>query len=150
MIINKETIKKLIPHRDPFLFIDECDILEIGKKGIGYRKFLPEEYFFKGHFPEMPIVPGVILIEGLAQTAGIVVSKSFENNLNKTVLFMSVSSAKFRKPVSPNDLISFNVNYINNVRSVYKFFGEAKKDETKVCEAIFSAMIIEKDSKEIL
>ena len=150
MILQKKEIENLIPHRDPFLFVDTCEIITPGEHGKSEKLFTANEYFFKGHFPKMPIVPGVILIEGLAQTAGIVVSKGFENNLNKTVLFMSVTSAKFRKPVSPNDLISFNVNYINNVRSVYKFFGEAKKDETKVCEAIFSAMIIEKDSKEIL
>ena len=87
MILNKEEIKSLIPHREPFLFLDKCEIIEIGIKGIGYRKFLPNEFFFKGHFPEMPIVPGVILVEALAQTAGIVVSKGFLNNKEKTVLF---------------------------------------------------------------
>ena len=77
MIINTEKkLIKLLPHRDPFLFLDKCEIIEAAKKGIGYRKFLPNEFFFKGHFPSRPIVPGVILIETLAQTAGVVVSKS--------------------------------------------------------------------------
>ena len=80
MKISLEEIKLLIPHRDPFLFIDECDIIELGIKGIGYRKFLKQEYFFKGHFPNMPIVPGVILIEAMAQTAGVVVSKKYEHS----------------------------------------------------------------------
>ena len=149
MIINKEEIEQLLPHREPFLFLDECEIIEIGIKGVGYRKFLPNEFFFKGHFPTMPIVPGVILIEALAQTAGVVVSKGFLNHEKKSVLFMSVSSAKFRKPVIPNDGITFNVYILNKVKSVYKFHGEAKKGSVKVCESVFSAMIIDKESKEI-
>jgi len=149
MIIDKKEIEQLLPHREPFLFLDKCEIVEIGKKGIGYRKFLLNEFFFKGHFPEMPIVPGVILIEALAQTAGAVVAKGFLNNEKKSVLFMSVSSAKFRNPVMPNDEITFNVNFLNKVKSVYKFHGEAKNATVKVCEAVFSAMIINKDSKEI-
>ena len=150
MILNIAEIKNLLPHREPFLFVDKCEIIQVGIKGIGYRKFLPNEFFFKGHFPELPIVPGVILIEALAQTAGIVVSKTFENEKDKSVLFMSVSDAKFRKPVFPNDDISFEVEKLNNVKSVYKFYGLAKNNSTKVCEAKFSAMIINKSSSEIL
>ena len=147
MKIEKEEIYKLLPHRDPFLFLDWCEIIEIGKEGTGYRKFLPEEYFFRGHFPNLPIVPGVILVESLAQTAGIVVAKGFENESDKSVLFTSVSNAKFRKPVIPNDEITFRVKYINHVRSIYKFSGEAKRDSEKICEAIFSAMIMDKSLK---
>ncbi len=150
MILKSNEIKSLLPHREPFLFVDKCEIIEVGIRGVGYRKFLPNEFFFKGHFPEFPIVPGVILIEALAQTAGIVVSKAFENEENKSVLFMSVSDAKFRKPVLPNEDISFEVERLNTVKSVYKFFGLAKKNSTKVCEAKFSAMITNKSSSEIL
>jgi len=151
MILKSDEIKNLLPHREPFLFVDKCEIIEAGIKGVGYRKFLPNEFFFKGHFPELPIVPGVILIEALAQTAGIVVSQTFdENEEDRSVLFMSVSDAKFRKPVLPNDDISFEVEKLNNVKSVYKFFGLAKNNSTKVCEAKFSAMIINKSSSEIL
>jgi len=150
MIVKSNEIKNLLPHREPFLFVDKCEIIEVGFKGVGYRKFLPNEFFFKGHFPELPIVPGVILIEALAQTAGIVVAKAFENEKDISVLFMSVSDAKFRKPVLPNDGISFEVEKLNNVKSVYKFFGLAKNKSTKVCEAKFSAMIINKSGGEIL
>ena len=150
MIIESDEIKNLLPHREPFLFLDKCEIIEDGVKGVGFRKFLPNEFFFKGHFPELPIVPGVILIEALAQTAGIVVSKSFDNEEDRSVLFVSVSDAKFRKPVLPNDDISFEVEKLNDVKSVYKFFGLAKNNSTKVCEAKFSAMIINKSSREIL
>ena len=150
MIVKSDEIKNLLPHREPFLFVDKCEIIEVGIKGIGYRKFLPNEFFFKGHFPELPIVPGVILIEALAQTAGIVVSKVFEKEEDKSVLFMSVSDAKFRKPVLPNEAISFEVERVNNVKSVYKFSGLAKNNSIKVCEATFSAMITNKSSSEIL
>ena len=142
MILTKKEIKDLIPHRDPFLFLSRIKIIEIGYKGIGYRQFTADEFFFKGHFPTKPIVPGVILIEALAQTAGVVVSKKFENHHNVNVLFMSVSKAKFRKPVIPEDTIEFHVEFINKVKSVYKFKGFAFKAEIIVCEAEFSAMII--------
>ena len=125
MILSKEEIKSLIPHREPFLFLDKCNIIEIGSKGIGYRKFLHNEFFFKGHFPSMPIVPGVVIIEALAQTAGVVVSKQSSEQKDKSVLFMSISKAKFRKPVFPNDEISLEVNFANKVQSVYKFYGNA-------------------------
>ena len=150
MILNKEEIKSLIPHREPFLFIDKCNIIEIGLKGIGFKKFLHNEFFFKGHFPSMPIVPGVIIVEALAQTAGVVVSKKYSEQKNRSVLFLSISKAKFRKPVFPNDEISLEVNFANKVQSVYKFYGKAfNKKAQKVCEAEFSAMITDKASKEI-
>ena len=141
MILSKKEIKELIPHRDPFLFLDRCNIIEVGYKGIGYRHFAANEFFFKGHFPTMPIVPGVILIEALAQTSGVVVVKKFKNYPKKSVLFMSVSKAKFRKPVVPEDVMEFHVEFINKVKSVYKFKGVAFKSEIIVCEAEFSAMI---------
>jgi len=148
--LNKEEIKSLIPHREPFLFLDKCDIIKTGFKGIGYRKFLHNEFFFKGHFPSMPIVPGVIIIEALAQTAGVVVSKQYSEQKNKSVLFMSISKAKFRKPVFPNDEISLKVDFVNKVKFVYKFIGIALNEKAqKVCEAEFSAMIIDKEHKEI-
>ncbi len=141
MIILLDEIKTLIPHRDPFLFINKCEIEIAGEKGKGHYFFKENEYFFRGHFPNMPIVPGVILIEAMAQTAGIVVSKKYETYKDKSVLFMSVSKAKFRKPVFPNDNIVFDVKFINKVRSVYKFYGIAYKKDIKVCESEFSAMI---------
>ena len=141
MIIDLNEIKSLIPHREPFLFLDKCIILESGLKGEGYKLFYSNEFFFQGHFPDMPIVPGVVLIESMAQTAGVVISKKYENFPEKSVLFMSISKAKFRKPVYPNDNIKFCVEFINSVKSVYKFSGVAYKKEIKVCEAEFSAMI---------
>ena len=141
MILDKNEIESLIPHRKPFLFLDNVKIIEMGKKGVGSKKFSSSEYFFEGHFPSKPIVPGVILIEALAQTAGVVVSKKFEDYKNKSVLFVSISNAKFRNPVYPEDEITFNVEFVNELKSFYKFKGIAYKGDTKVCESEFSAVI---------
>ena len=141
MKLNIEEIKKLIPHRHPFLFIDTCEIIVPGEHGISDKLFSKDEYFFEGHFPQNPIVPGVIIVEAMAQTAGIVVSYKLREFKDKSVLFMSVNKAKFRKPISPNDKVSFEVKFINSVRDVYKFQGTCFKNNTKVSEAEFSAMI---------
>ncbi len=141
MILKKNEIEELIPHRKPFLFIDECEIVKPGEHGIAYKKFEENEYFFSGHFPGNPIVPGVIIVEAMAQTAGIVVSYQLRQYKEKSVLFMSVNKAKFRKPILPNDKVSFEVRFLNKVRDVYKFSGICSKGSVKVSEAEFSAMI---------
>ena len=144
MILNKEQIKSLIPHRKPFLFIEECKIIEKGKIGESWRIFHDDEYFFEGHFPDNPIVPGVVIVEAMAQTAGVVVSESLSNNKDQSVLFMSISKAKFRKPVLPNYKIKFYVEMTNNVKNVYKFLGKAFHNDSLVSESEFSAMITSK------
>ena len=141
MKLNTEEIKKLIPHRDPFLFVDACEIITPGEHGKSEKLFTVNEYFFKGHFPNNPIVPGVIIVEAMAQTAGIVVSYKLKEFKEKSVLFMSVNKAKFRKPIRPDEKVSFEVKFINSVRDVYKFEGTCYKGDTKVSEAEFSAMI---------
>ncbi len=141
MNLNIEEIKKLIPHRDPFLFVDKCQIIKPGEHGKSEKLFSANEYFFKGHFPNKPIVPGVIIVEGMAQTAGIVVSYKLREYSEKSVLFMSVNKAKFRKPIHPDEKVSFEVRFINSVRDVYKFEGTCFKGDVKVSEAEFSAMI---------
>ena len=141
MILNTNDIKDLIPHREPFLFVDTCKIIVPGEHGKSERIFLENEYFFKGHFPNNPIVPGVIIVEAMAQTAGIVVSYKLRDFKEKSVLFMSVNKAKFRKPILPNEKISFEVKFLNRVRDVYKFEGTCYKEDIKVSEAEFSAMI---------
>jgi len=145
MDLSTEDILKLIPHRDPFLFVDQCKIIEVGKKGIATKIFDPSEFFFKGHFPGNPIVPGIIIVEALAQTAGIVVSHYLSDYKEKSVLFMSVSKAKFRKPIFPGDTVSLEVNFLNKVRDVYKFYGAAKVNNVLASESEFSAMITFKD-----
>ena len=134
MILNIEKIKKLIPHRKPFLFIEECKMIKKGKIGESFRIFDETEYFFEGHFPDNPIVPGVVIVEAMAQTAGVVVSENLINTNDQSVLFMSINKAKFRKPVLPNYKIKFHVEMINNVKNVYKFKGKAFHDNYLVSE----------------
>ena len=144
MKLNIEDIKKLIPHREPFIFIEEVIVIERGKIGESFRTFEETEYFFKGHFPNNPIVPGVVIVEAMAQTAGVVVSENLINNDDKSVLFMSINKAKFRKPVLPNYKIIFYVEMINNIKNVYKFKGQAHHNDSLVAESEFSAMITSK------
>ena len=141
MILEIEQIHDLIPHRDPFLFVDKCEIIKSGEHGISYKKFKADEYFFKGHFPNNPIVPGVIIVEAMAQTAGIVVSYKLREYKEKSVLFMSVNKARFRQPILPDYDVVFEVNILNKVKDVYKFYGTCSKDGKKISEAEFSAMI---------
>ena len=141
MILNIEEIKKLIPHRKPFLFIEECKIIDKGKIGESFRTFVETEYFFEGHFPDNPIVPGVVIVEAMAQTAGVVVSENLINKNDQSVLFMSINKAKFRKPVLPNYKIKFYVEMINSIKNVYKFMGKAYHNDSLVAESEFSAMI---------
>tara|TARA_B100001113_G_C20713688_1_gene450483 strand:+ start:153 stop:587 length:435 start_codon:yes stop_codon:yes gene_type:complete len=144
MILNIEEIKKLIPHRKPFLFIEECKIIKKGKIGESFRVFDDTEYFFEGHFPDNPIVPGVVIVEAMAQTAGVVVSENLINTKDQSVLFMSINKAKFRKPVLPNYKITFYVELMNNIKNVYKFMGKAYYNDSLVAESEFSAMITTK------
>ena len=144
MNLNIEDIKNLIPHRKPFLFIEELKVIEKGKIGESFRTFEETEYFFEGHFPSNPIVPGVVIVEAMAQTAGVVVSKNLINTNDKSVLFMSINKAKFRKPVLPNYKIKFYVEMMNNVKNVYKFLGKAYHNDSLVAESEFSAMITSK------
>ena len=141
MILDIEEIKNLIPHRKPFLFIEECKIIEMGKVGESFRTFSENEYFFEGHFPNKPIVPGVVIVEAMAQTAGVVVSQNLPKGESNKVLFMSINKAKFRKPVLPNYKIKFYVELVNNVKNVYKFSGKAYHNDALVSESEFSAMI---------
>ena len=144
MKLNIEEIKKLIPHREPFIFIEEVRVIERGKIGESFRTFEETEYFFKGHFPNNPIVPGVVIVEAMAQTAGVVVSENLINKDDKSVLFMSINKAKFRKPVLPNYKIKFYVELLNNIKNVYKFMGRAFHKDDLVAESEFSAMITSK------
>ena len=144
MKLNTEDIKKLIPHRKPFLFIEELRVIDRGKIGESYRTFKETEYFFEGHFPDNPIVPGVVIVEAMAQTAGVVVSENLNSQKDQSVLFMSINKAKFRKPVLPNYKIKFYVELTNNIRNVYKFMGKAFHNDSLVAESEFSAMITSK------
>tara|TARA_B100001123_G_C15154703_1_gene964975 strand:+ start:748 stop:1194 length:447 start_codon:yes stop_codon:yes gene_type:complete len=145
---NKELtlkeIKKLIPHREPMLLIDKVKVVKHFEKAIGEKKIKNNDYYFKGHFPNKPIMPGVFIIEALAQTASVLVMHSLKKTAdNKLVYFMSLENAKFRKPVMPNSKLYLYVKKKQHRGKVWKFSGEAKVNNIKVAEAIYSAMIVE-------
>ncbi len=139
-------ILKLLPHRYPFLLVDRLKNVVPGESGIGIKNMTMNELFFQGHFPENPIMPGVLQIEAMAQTAGIIVLTSFPEGerSGNSVYFMTVDEVKFRKPVLPGDVVEFRVKKEQAVRNVFKFKGEAFIDGKLVSQAIFSAMVFKK------
>lgn len=110
-MLNKEEIKKIIPQRDPFLMIDEVESLEPGKSAVCYKNVDENEYYFKGHFPGNPIMPGVLIAESLAQT-GAVAILSVEENKGKNALFAGIDKMKFKKVVKPGDRLKLEVSII--------------------------------------
>ena len=141
--LSLNEIKKLIPHRAPMLLIDKVKIIKPFESAIGIKKIKKKDIYFKGHFPMKPIMPGVFIIEALAQTASVLVMHSLKmTSDDKLVYFMSLENAKFRKPVVPNSTLILNVKKKQQRGLVWKFSGEAKVGNTKVADAIYSAMIV--------
>ena len=141
--LNLNSIKKLIPHRKPMLMIDKVTSIIPFVSATGVKNIQNNEFFFEGHFPNRPIMPGVFIIEALAQTASVLVMHSLSLKYNKKfVYFMSIESAKFRKPVFPNCKLNLNVKRKQHRKLVWKFSGEAKVNNIIVADATFSAMII--------
>ena len=139
---NVEEIKKLIPHRYPFLLIDKViDILK-NKSAIGIKNVTVNEPYFTGHFPTLSVVPGVLQIESLAQTAAVLVAKSLDiSDPSALVLLTTIDNAKFRKPVVPGDIMALSVSVQKIRNKLWKFKGEVIVDTKRVSECEFSAMM---------
>ena len=141
---NLEEIKRLIPHRYPFLLIDKVENIIIGKSALGIKNVTVNEPYFQGHFPSKPIMPGVLIIESMAQTAAILVSKTIKIvDHDFLVYFMTISNAKFRKLVQPGDVLKLKVLVERNRGNTWKFSGNAFVEDKIVTEANFTAMMIE-------
>ena len=141
---NLEEIKRLIPHRYPFLLIDKVENIIIRKSALGIKNVTVNEPYFQGHFPSKPIMPGVLIIEAMAQTAAILVSKTIKIvDHDFLVYFMTISNAKFRKLVQPGDVLKLKVLVERNRGNTWKFSGNAFVEENLVTEANFTAMMIE-------
>ncbi len=136
-------VMELLPHRYPFLMIDKIIEMNADISGIGVKNVTINEPFFAGHFPKKPVMPGVLLIEGMAQTAGGLVINNLATARNELVYFMSIDKARFRKPVTPGDTVYFHVEKIRSRANVWKFKSLARVDGVVVAEAEITAMITE-------
>ncbi len=142
-MMNIREIQNILPHRYPFLLVDRIIDIEANVKAVGLKNVTANEHFFQGHFPDYPIMPGVLIIEAMAQVSGILAFHSGAQG--NSVFFMSIEKAKFRKPVVPGDQLRFEVNVVQNRNNVWKFSGQSFVDDQVVAEADFTAMVTEEE-----
>jgi 3-hydroxyacyl-[acyl-carrier-protein] dehydratase len=144
-VVDIERIMEMIPHRYPLLMIDRVINVVCGESAVGVKNISINEPQFQGHFPRHPVMPGVLIIESMAQSAAVLVvetlGKEFEGKL---VYFMGVDKARFRKPVTPGDVMMVHVAKEQRRGPVWKFYAEAKVDGAVVAEARYSAMILDR------
>jgi 3-hydroxyacyl-[acyl-carrier-protein] dehydratase len=143
--IDINRIMKMIPHRYPILLVDRILEYVPGESAVGLKNVSINEPHFQGHFPDFPVMPGVLIVEAMAQTAAILVVDTLGKKAEgKTVYFMSIDDARFRKPVVPGDCMHIHVKKIHSRANVWKFEGRAVVDGALCAEATFSAMIADK------
>ena len=136
----------LIPHRYPFLLVDKITNIVVHKSVTGIKSVTFNEPFFQGHFPQYPIMPGVLILESMAQTAACLVSYSDKSlSTNNLVFFTGIEKAKFRKPVTPGCILNLNVNVLANKKSLYKFSADAYVDGSLMATSEFSAMLVNQE-----
>ena len=139
---NIDEIKKLIPHRYPFLLIDKVTDIVKNESATGVKNVTVNEPYFPGHFPSSPVVPGVLQVESMAQTAAVLVAKSLNfSESNALVLLTTIDNAKFRKPVIPGDVMSLVISVKRIRNKLWKFYGQVMVDSQRVSECEFSAMM---------
>ena len=137
-------IMEMIPHRYPMLMIDRITDAIANVSAVGIKNVSINEHFFQGHFPQRPVMPGVLIVEAMAQTAGVLVVHTLgAESEGELVYFMSIDDARFRRPVTPGDTVYIHVSKIQHRRNVWKFKGEAKVNGALCAEATFAAMILD-------
>ncbi|MGA8755227.1 MAG: 3-hydroxyacyl-ACP dehydratase FabZ [Stellaceae bacterium] len=142
--IDVQRIMEMIPHRHPFLMIDRVVDAVANVRATGIKNLSINESFFQGHFPSRPVMPGVLIIEAMAQTAAVLVVHTLgPKSEGKLVYFMSIENARFRRPVFPGDQLSVQVLKQRNRGNVWKFEGRAKVGDNLMAEAVFAAMILD-------
>jgi 3-hydroxyacyl-[acyl-carrier-protein] dehydratase len=142
--IDRERIMEMIPHRDPFLMIDRVVDIVKNERATGIKDVTADDYYFRGHFPTRPVMPGVLIIEAMAQTAAVLVVHTLgPESEGKLVYFMSIDNARFRRPVLPGASLHIHVTKERHRGNVWKFSGEAKVNEQLAAEAVFAAMILD-------
>ncbi|HWU26689.1 MAG TPA: 3-hydroxyacyl-ACP dehydratase FabZ [Rhizomicrobium sp.] len=144
LTLDVEQIKKLLPHRAPFLFVERLSEIRPGESATGYKAVSFNEPHFQGHFPDFAVMPGVLIVEAMAQAAGALVVYTLGlTSDNRIVYFMTIDRARFRSPVRPGDVLRFPVRALRRRGPVWKFAGEAFVGDRLCAEAEFSAMIRE-------
>ncbi len=142
-VLNVKEIMDLIPHRYPMLLVDRMQDIVPGESCIGLKNVTFNEPFFQGHFPGEPIMPGVLIVEAMAQTAGALVCHGTDlGGEGSSVYFMNIEEAKFRRPVVPGDVLEMHVEKVQSRGSVWKFMGKAMVNGKVHAEAKFTAMIV--------
>ena len=145
-VLLHNDIINLIPHRYPFLLIDKVTNIIIGKSVTGIKSVSFNEPFFQGHFPHYPIMPGVLILEAMAQTAACLVAFGDKSlSTNSLVFFTGIEKAKFRKPVTPGCTLNLKVNILANKKTLYKFNAEAFVDNVIMATSNFSAMLVDQE-----
>ena len=144
VIFDAAAIERILPHRYPFLLVDKIIDLEMDKRAVGVKSVSMNEPFFQGHFPGNPIMPGVLIIEAMAQTSGVLLLNSIPNPELKLVYFMQINNAKFRKPVVPGDQLFMEIELVNKKRTVVMMKGKSYVNDVLVAEADFMAGIVDK------
>jgi 3-hydroxyacyl-[acyl-carrier-protein] dehydratase len=140
------TIKRMIPHRYPFLMIDRVVNIEVNRYAVGLKNVTVNEPHFQGHFPVLPVMPGVLIIEAMAQTSAVLVVETLDLiDKDLLVYFMSIDNTKFRKAVVPGDSLELHVTVARGRGKIWKFTGEAQVGDTLCAEAEFAAMIMSKE-----
>jgi 3-hydroxyacyl-[acyl-carrier-protein] dehydratase len=141
--VNVQRIMEMIPHRHPFLMIDKVVDMVANARATGIKNVSISENYFQGHFPTRPVMPGVLIIEAMAQTAAVLVVHTLgPESEGKLVYFMSVDNARFRRPVFPGDRLDVHVTKQRHRGNVWKFEGRAKVGDNLMAEAVFAAMIL--------
>lgn len=144
MTLDINQIKKLLPHRYPFLLIDRVLSIETGKELVAIKNVTANEEFFNGHFPALPVMPGVLIIEAMAQAGGILALQDLGGELgNRKIFFMSIDKARFRKPVVPGDQVRLNISIKRRRSTIWRIIGQAYVDDTLVADGEMQAMITE-------
>ena len=146
VVLDVNAIQRILPHRYPFLMVDKIIQLELEKKVVGVKSVTINEPFFVGHFPGQPIMPGVLIIEAMAQTSGILILNSLPNFEEKLVYFMQMNNVKFRKPVVPGDQLFLEVELVNKRSKVFMMKGKAYVNDILVAEADFMAGVVDRDN----
>jgi 3-hydroxyacyl-[acyl-carrier-protein] dehydratase len=136
-------IMRCIPHRYPFLLVDRLEQVVLGESAVGIKNVTVNEPFFQGHFPGHPVMPGVLIVEAMAQTAAVLVMTTLgEGAMGRVVYFMSIEGAKFRRPVMPGDVLRIHIAKERQRGPVWKFHAQAKVDGVIAAEASYAAMIM--------